>query len=173
MFQVVDNTGGLFWVWERTRLVSGPDPPGFLFGHLGLDLSLLNGKGTGIGLYLTVCSVMSDSCDPMDCGPPGSSVHGILQARILEWVAISYSRGSSWPRDGSCISCVSYIGRRILYHCSTWEAPIPLLILANLNIMPGFKKKKNVLAPQYCWSLLDADFWAMLYCPHAICPRRT
>ena len=38
-------------------------------------------------------------CDPMDCNPPGSSVHGILQARILERVAISFSRGSSWPRD--------------------------------------------------------------------------
>ena len=38
-------------------------------------------------------------CDPMDCDPPGSSVHGILQARILEWVAISFSRGSPPPRD--------------------------------------------------------------------------
>ena len=38
-------------------------------------------------------------CDSLDCGPPGSSVHGILQARILEWVAISYSRGSPQPRD--------------------------------------------------------------------------
>ena len=38
-------------------------------------------------------------CDPMDCSPPGSSIHGILQARILEWVAISFSRGSSQPRD--------------------------------------------------------------------------
>ena len=38
-------------------------------------------------------------CDPMDCSPPGSSVHGILQARILEWVATSFSRGSSRPRD--------------------------------------------------------------------------
>ena len=38
-------------------------------------------------------------CDPRDCSPPGSSVHGILQARILEWVAISSFRGSSWPRD--------------------------------------------------------------------------
>ena len=38
-------------------------------------------------------------CDPMDCSPPGSSVHGFLQARILEWVAISFSRGSSQPRD--------------------------------------------------------------------------
>ena len=51
-------------------------------------------------------------CDPIDCGPPGSSVHGILQARRLEWVAISSSRGSSQPRDRIRVSC---IGRRILY----------------------------------------------------------
>ena len=45
-------------------------------------------------------SVVSDSCDPpMDCSPPGSPVHGIMQARILEWVAISSSRGSSQPKD--------------------------------------------------------------------------
>ena len=44
-------------------------------------------------------SVVSALCDPMDCRPPGSSVHGILQPRILEWVAISFSRGSSRPRD--------------------------------------------------------------------------
>ena len=42
---------------------------------------------------------MSDSCDPMDCSPLGSSVNGILQARTLEWVSISFSRGSSWWRD--------------------------------------------------------------------------
>ena len=50
--------------------------------------------------------------DPMDCSPPGSSVHGILQARILECFAISFSRGSSQPRDWTH---VSYIGRQILY----------------------------------------------------------
>ena len=44
-------------------------------------------------------SVMSDSCDPIDCNPPGSSIHGISQARILEWAAIFFSRGSSWTRD--------------------------------------------------------------------------
>ena len=43
-------------------------------------------------------------CDPMDCSPPGSSVHGILQARILGWVATPFSRGSSWPRDQAHIS---------------------------------------------------------------------
>ena len=45
-------------------------------------------------------------CNPMDYRLPGSSVHGILQARILEWVAISFSRGSSGPRDRTLISCI-------------------------------------------------------------------
>ena len=48
----------------------------------------------------------------MDRSPPGSSVHGILHARILEWVAISFSRRSSWPRDRSCIFCISCIAGR-------------------------------------------------------------
>ena len=51
-------------------------------------------------------------CNPMDCNPPGFSVHGILQARILEWVAIPFTRGSSQSRDWTW---VSWIGRRILY----------------------------------------------------------
>ena len=61
-------------------------------------------------------------CDPMDCSPPGSYVHGIFQARILELVAISSSRGSSWPRNWTPVSCVSCIGRQFLYPCPTWEA---------------------------------------------------
>ena len=51
--------------------------------------------------------------NPLNCSPPGSSVHGISQARIPEWVAILFSRKSSWTRDQTAISC---IGRRILYH---------------------------------------------------------
>ena len=46
-------------------------------------------------------------CNPTDCSPPGSSIHGILQARILEWVAITFSRGFSWPRDQTHMSCIS------------------------------------------------------------------
>ena len=60
--------------------------------------------------------------DPVDCSPPGSSVHGILPARILERVAISSSRGSSRTRDRNWVSCTCCIGRPILYHCATWEA---------------------------------------------------
>ena len=46
-------------------------------------------------------------CDPLDCSPPGSSVHGILQARILDWVAFPFSRGSSWPKRQTCDSCIA------------------------------------------------------------------
>ena len=46
-------------------------------------------------------------CDSMDYSPPGSSVHGILRARMLEWVAVSYSSGSSWPRDGTHVTYIS------------------------------------------------------------------
>ena len=59
-------------------------------------------------------------CSPMDHSPSGSRICGVLQARILEWVAISFSRGSFPPRDRTSVSC---IGRRILYHLATWEAP--------------------------------------------------
>ena len=46
-------------------------------------------------------------CDPVDCSPPNSSIYGILQARILEWVAISFSMGSSRPRDQTQVSCIA------------------------------------------------------------------
>ena len=54
--------------------------------------------------------------ESIDCGPPGSSVHGISQTGTLEWVTISYFRGSSWTKDRTCVSCVLYIGRQLLYH---------------------------------------------------------
>ena len=60
-----------------------------------------------MGVHACVLSCVWLFCNPMDCSPPGSSAHRILQARILEWVVISFSTGSSWPRDqtgGSCIA---------------------------------------------------------------------
>ena len=85
---------------------------------------------THVQFFLTPWTVAV--CDLMNCGPPGSSVPGILQARILKWLAISYSMGSSWPRDWTHISCIFYIGRWILFHCTTWEAlkksPIPIYL---------------------------------------------
>ena len=61
--------------------------------------------------------------DPMDHSLPGTSVHGIFQARILKWVAISFSWGSSWPRNQTCISCISCIAGRFF----TPEPPGKLL----------------------------------------------
>ena len=55
-------------------------------------------------------------CDSKDYSPPGSSVHGILQTRILEWHAIFFSRGSSWPKNWTRVFYVSCIGRQVLYH---------------------------------------------------------
>ena len=70
--------------------------------------------------------------DPMDCGPPSFSVHGILQTRMLEWFASPFSRGSSPPRDQTCISCISWVSRQILYHCATWEILSSMKVLVAL-----------------------------------------
>ena len=58
-------------------------------------------------------------CDPVDCSPLGSSVHGIPKARILEWVVICFSRGSSWPRDQTRLSCIA---GRVLINWATRKA---------------------------------------------------
>ena len=76
--------------------------------------------------------------DPMDCSLPGSSSYGISQARIMEWVAISFSRGSSLPRDQTHISC---IGRWVLYHWAPREAP---------KFLTGLDKS---LTPLTCWTM--------------------
>ena len=60
-------------------------------------------------------------CNPMDCSPPGTSLHGILRARVLKWAAISFSRGSSRPRDPTCVS--SIVGR-CFYCLSHQGSPI-------------------------------------------------
>ena len=69
---------------------------------------------------LQMCPIFAT---PWNCSPPDSSVHGILQARILEWVAVSFSRGSSWPRDQTCVSYVSCTGRWVLYHLCHLGSP--------------------------------------------------
>ena len=67
------------------------------------------------------CSTL---CGPMDCSRPGSSVHGILQARIVECIVMLSSRGSSPPRDGTHVSYISCIGRQVFFFTTsaTWEA---------------------------------------------------
>ena len=90
--------------------------------HLTFQVSATAHTGaTGLlPMPLSVCVSAPQSCptlcDPMDSSPPGSSVHGILQARIREWIAMPFSRGSSRPRDRTHISYISHIGRRALYY---------------------------------------------------------
>ena len=86
-----------------------------LLSSTGNDIQSLatpyNGRDYTHVCIVCVCAHSLQSwptlCDPVDCSPPGSCVHGLLQARILEWVAMPSSRGSSWPRDHSCISCTA------------------------------------------------------------------
>ena len=75
------------------------------------------------------CSVVSDSLHPMDCIPPDSSVHGILQSRIVEWVLIPFSRGYSPPRDWTQVSCTA--GRFF----TTWAAGRPSEALCSSSAM--------------------------------------
>ena len=78
-------------------------------------------RSISVGMCQSACvhaQLCPTLCDPMDCSPPGSSVHGILQTRILEWVAMPLSKESSWSRDQSHISCVSCIAGRFF----TWQA---------------------------------------------------
>ena len=80
----------------------------------------------------------------MDCSPPGFSVHGIFQARILEWVAISFSRGPSQPRDGTRVSCISCIGRWILYYCAIREALCYSYSYVKVNLLEGSMELSGV-----------------------------
>ena len=84
-----------------------------------------------------VCMLSLQSCltlfDPMDYSPLGSSVHEILQARLLEWVALASFRLSSRPRDWTHVSCVSCIGRRVLYHCCYLGSPQCSLLLSHFS----------------------------------------
>ena len=86
-------------------------------------------KKTGLSsaYHVCMCSVASGLCNPIGYSLPGYSVHGIFQARILEWVAISYSRGSFQLKDRTHVSWVYCMGQ-IFYHCATWEPHEDILI---------------------------------------------
>ena len=87
-------------------------------------------------------------CHLTDCSLPGSSVHGILQARILEWVAISSSKGSSWPRNRALDSCVPCICRQVPYQLSYQGSPFYLLILFFFFFITKIYFDKSALQPR-------------------------
>ena len=121
-------------------------------------------------------------CHPMDCSSLGSTVHGIFQARILKWVAISYSRGSSWTRDWTHVSWVSCIGRQIVYHWCHLESRMYVYICLKILPSPSPKEKKKVLGHKstnraqwlvimgtgttntpVTWQLTISTFWTYTY----------
>ena len=94
----------------------------FIVGKNGCFILLIAAIIDGECSAYSVAKSCLTLCNPMDWSLPGSPVHGISQARILEWVAISYSEGSF--RGWTQISYIPCIGWQILCHCTTWEAPL-------------------------------------------------
>ena len=93
-------------------------------------------------------------CNPMDCSLPGFSVQGILQARILEWVAMPSSRGSFQPRDWTCVTCVSCKTGRFF----TTEPPVCMTLNYTITSSVGYEQVWN----QYSWpfKMWEYDFGA-------------
>ena len=93
-------------------------------------------------------------CNPVDCSPPGSSVHGILQARTLEWVAEHFSRGSSWPRDGAGVPGI----------CLHWQAgslplALPCIQLGSGSARIGAKQVQESLPFPRSWGVPFPTLW--------------
>ena len=98
---------------------------------------------TNLEVVLCFCACAQSCptlCNPMDCSPSCSFVQGIFLVRILEWVVMSSSRESSWPRDWTCISYVSCIGRQILYHQHHLGSPWKAIMLSKIR-----QRKTNTL----------------------------
>ena len=117
-----------FYVWKMedpNGHVVCPDLPSSFMKGLWLKPVTLPTGLLGFWFLSVYMSLIAQSypilCDPVDCSLPGSSAHGISQARILEWVGISFSWGTFWPGDWTQVSC---LGRGILYHWATWEASV-------------------------------------------------
>ena len=108
--------------------------------------------------------VVSDSLWSHDCSPPGSSVPGISQVRILEWFAIFFSRGSSWPWD---LTQAFYIGWQILCHCTIWEAPLIKQTYKALASLRAFE----ILLPFTSTCLIPSNVCFCWY-PWSLCPTK-
>ena len=108
----------------------------------------------------------------LDYGPPSSLVHGIFQARILKWDAISFSRASSPLRDQTHMSCISCTDKQILYHCTAWKALKFMYLVLFLHL-----KKSSLICIHLCINMkkkftnlypfmdhYDTDSWALTVC---------
>ena len=93
-----------------------------------------------IYIYVSVTQLCPTLCDSADCSSPGSSVYGLLQARILEWVAISISRGSSWPRYQIQTSLT---GGRFFTVWAMWECSLPLNLSPTACPPPSYTSRSS------------------------------
>ena len=119
----------LMWSWVQSREINSNVD----MCHRPLPTSLLpDHRRPAVRLRMLSC-VSLQPPPPPNCRPPGSSVRGIFPAGILDWVAISSSRGSSQLRDRTRVSCHSCLGKRILYHLATWESMAPSTTYLNLT----------------------------------------
>ena len=119
-----------------------------------LRAPLLVSPDTRCACVLSFCSPVALFVTPWTVAPPGSYVHGILQVRILEWVDTPSSGGSSWPRDQTCVSSISCIGRQILYCCAIWEALINIEIFycCRFFLWRGWDNNWNCIMTSLLWS---------------------
>ena len=107
IYYVAHYTPGTYnWKFVFNHLHSIPLPPAFTTHLISFSMSMFVWSIIDLWWWLLTKSCPT-LCNPMDCSLPGSSVHEISQARILEWVVISFSRGSSWPRDQTWVSCIA------------------------------------------------------------------
>ena len=122
-------------------------------------------------------------CGPVDCSPPGSSGHGILQAGTQEWVATSSSRSSSQPRDQTHVCCISFFGRQVLYRKCHPESPtsynnkykknIPNLenrtvrIVQSLTLMSQGSREMHIFCLVHSPAVFGVMFYSFL-CPYPL-----
>ena len=127
-------------------------------------LKKLKTKLSWVHVCMLSCIYCAQLYDPMHCSPTGSSFHGILQARILEWVAMPSSRGFSWPRDRTHVSYISCTSRQVLYHwyhlgSLPYDPAIPLMGIYMKKKTKKQKKNRKTLS----WKYTNTTFIAALF----------
>ena len=141
----------LFEGWDFTILSSS---------SLALCPKPAHSRCLGSACGKPIANMHAQSCTtlyhPMDCCLPGSSIHGILQARILEWLALPYSKDSSWPRDQTCISCAA---GGFLTH---WA-----IISKNISLLRGGWESEKVGAPEDSTFLPESICAWIWLCTHS------
>ena len=136
LWVVHDERSFILLLWLSLREAGKQNPAALWHPRRGKDTGLVSQFHLSERMCVPAQSYPT-FCDPIDCSPPGSSVHGILQARILEWVAMPSSRGSSPPRDWNFVSCVSCFAGRYFNNWAFREVQIVSYSGINLRIERG------------------------------------